>query len=164
MYTAVLTASLFFRIFLHKHFPELHSIFLFSSLFINYSDSNSVTQIWHYRQGVFSFCRTKNTHLSTMLPFTRGWSSHRPWTPMDAWSGYKFSPAKGSKVARNSYQHKSISAFCFVGWTKVTLLVLSKSDSSKHEITPSWLAQQWTQALLRASFRLPRFSTALTHS
>lgn len=52
--------------------------------------------------------------------------------------------------------------FCFLGWTKVTLLVLSMSDSSKHEITPLWFAQQWTQALLRASFRLPRFSTALT--
>lgn len=107
-----------------------------------------------------------------MLPFTHGWSSYRPCTPMDVrksstsicvnvWSGYKFSIANDRKIARISYQHNGITAYCFLGWTKVPLLVLSKSDNSKCEITPSWLAQQWTQVLLRASFRLLRFSTAL---
>lgn len=80
---------------------------------------------------------------------------------VNVWSAYQFSTASESKIDRISYQHKDKSAFCFLSWTKVTLLVLSKSDSSKHEITPLWLAQQWTQALLRASFKLPRFSTAL---
>lgn len=66
-----------------------------------------------------------------------------------------FSTASGRKTASISYQWKGISASCFVGWRKVMLFVLSKPASSKCELIPSWLAQQWTQALLRGRFRLP---------
>lgn len=130
--------------------------------------------IWYYRQGVLSFCRIKNnfgyntTFCSWMVCILA-----LDATSMDAaksslsicvnvWSGYKFSTVSERRIARISYQHKGIFAFCFLGWTKVTLLVHFKSDSSKCKIPPSWVAQQWTQVLLRASFRLPRFSTALT--
>lgn len=70
--------------------------------------------------------------------------------------GNKFSIASGRKISSVSHQRKGVSASRFVGWSKVTLLALSKLASSKRETIPSMLAQQRRQALMRATFRLPQ--------
>lgn len=90
-----------------------------------------------------------------------------PWTPMDVRecgtsiciNGWRWAANSALPVGEGlpSFLTSTRAYLCCVLWAEVRwLLVVSKPASSKHEIIQPWLAQQWTQALLRVRFRLPQ--------